>query len=144
MKRLLPTCLVLVLGLGCLLTPPSSWAAEPKCSISVAHSGDDTIGQRLASALKERIAASSHYRLVEEESAVVSIRMVSVDAETSDHGRASAVALEFAYFTPDDRTCRATQLAVVQLGTKEIADHAERILSSLERHSSEFNFACEH
>jgi hypothetical protein len=142
--RRLPAGLVLAFGLGCLLTPVAGWGAERKCSISVAHSGDDTIGQRLASALKERIAASSHYRLVEEESAVVSIRMVSVDAETSDQGRASAVALEFAYFTPDDRTCRATQLAVLKLGTKEVADHAARILSSLDRHSSEFNFACEH
>jgi hypothetical protein len=142
--RRLPTCLVLACGLGCLLTPAAGPGAERKCSVSVAHSGDDTIGQRLASALKERIAASSHYRLVEEESAVVSIRMVSVDAEKSDQGRASAVALEFAYFTPDDRSCRATQLAVLQLGAKEIADHAERILSSLDRHSSEFNFACEH
>lgn len=142
--RRLPTWLVLACGLGCLLTPAAGSGTERKCSISVAHSGDDTIGQRLASALKERIAASSHYHLVEEESAVVSIRMVSVDAEKSDQGRASAVALEFAYFTPDDRSCRATQLAVLQLGAKEIADHAERILSSLDRHSSEFNFACEH
>ena len=142
--RRLPAYLVLACGLGCLLTPATSRGAEQKCSINVAHSGDDTIGQRLASALKERIAASSHYHLVEEESAVVSIRMVSVDAEKSDQGRASAVALEFAYFTPDDRSCRATQLAVLQLGAKEIADHAERILSSLDRHSSEFNFACEH
>ena len=142
--RRLPASVVLAFGLGCLLTPAAGRGAEQKCSINVAHSGDDTIGQRLASALKERIAASSHYHLVEEESAVVSIRMVSVDAEKSDQGRASAVALEFAYFTPDDRSCRATQLAVLQLGAKEIADHAERILSSLDRHSSEFNFACEH
>ena len=142
--RRLPACLVLAFGLGCLLTPAAGWGAERKCSVNVAHSGDDAIGQHLASALKEKIAASSRYHLVEEESAVVSIRMVSVDAEKSDQGRASAVALEFAYFTPDDRSCRATQLAVLQLGAKEIADHAERILSSLDRHSSEFNFACEH
>jgi hypothetical protein len=137
------TKLSIYLMLGCLLAPVAAWGAQPKCSVHVDHSGDDTIGQRLASVLKERIAASSHYRLAEEESAMVSIRMVSVDTQTPDPARASAVALEFAYFTPADRTCRATQLAVLQLGTKEIADHAERILSSLDRHSSEFNFACE-
>ena len=126
-----------------LLAPVAAWGAEPKCSVHVEHSGDDTIGRRLASVLKERITASSHYRLAEEESAVVSIRMVTVDAEASGQGQASAVALEFAYFTPENPTCRATQLAVLQLGTKEIADHAERILSSLDRHASEFNFACE-
>lgn len=135
--------LLVYLMLGCLLAPVAAWGAEPKCSVHVDHSGDDTVGQHLASVLKERITASSHYRLAEEESAVVSIRMVSVGTEKPDQGRASAVALEFAYFTSADRTCRATQLAVLQLGAKEIADHAERILSSLDRHSSEFNFACE-
>jgi hypothetical protein len=135
--------LAVYLMLGCLIGPVAAWGAEPKCSVHVEHSGDDTIGQHLASVLKERIAASSHYRIAEEESAVVSIRMVSVGTEKPDHGQASAVALEFAYFTPADRSCRATQLAVLELGAKEITDHAERILSSLDRHASEFNFACE-
>ena len=62
--RRLPASVVLAFGLGCLLTPAAGWGAEQKCSIKVAHSGDDTIGQRLPSALKERIAASSHYRLL--------------------------------------------------------------------------------
>jgi hypothetical protein len=135
--------LAVYLMLGCLIGPVAAWGAEPKCSVHVDHSGDDTIGQRLASVLKERVAASSHYRLADGESAVVAIRMVSVSTEKSGQGPASAVALEFAYFTSADRSCRATQLAVLQLGAKEIADHAERILSSLDQHSSEFNFACE-
>ena len=61
----------------------------------------------------------------------MSILMVTVDAEVSGQGQASAVALELPTSTPENPTCRATQLAVLQLGTKEIADHAERISSSL-------------
>ena len=61
----------------------SAVAQEAKTSVSVIHSGEDTVGQRLAFALREVIRSSSGYQLISGPKATYRIGLVTLDPERS-------------------------------------------------------------
>src|SRR5438046_105825 len=94
----LPACAAI---LFCLLTQVS-WGTEPKrtatCAVRVERDGEDSVGSRLALAVKERIRSSTLYRLSETDAeASFRIRITTVDLkEVSNHpDTVSAVAVVF-------------------------------------------------
>src|SRR4029453_9355851 len=65
MRRLPSASVIVAIALGCLLIHGDPRAADGKCPVSVFHKGEDSVGSRFSLVLKERIAASPRYRLVE-------------------------------------------------------------------------------
>ena len=58
-------------------------AQEAKISVSVSHSGEDTVGQRLAFALREAIRSSGGYQLISGPKATYRISLVTLDPAKS-------------------------------------------------------------
>ena len=72
-------------------------AEEAKISVAVNHSGEDTVGQKLAFALRETIRSSSGYQLISGPKATYRISLVTLDPESSPSaaGRWTVAAVTF-------------------------------------------------
>lgn len=66
-----------------LVVPAVLAADDTKVTVAVSHSGDDNVGQELAFALRETIRASNGYQLVSEESAIITVSLVTLDPEVA-------------------------------------------------------------
>jgi hypothetical protein len=81
-----------------LFAASSASNAQGKLPIQVIHSGDDQVGKLYASELREAIRRSHSMRIVGDAfSPRIKIALVSVETETPDEGRRSAVGVTIAY-----------------------------------------------
>ena len=72
-------------------------AQSGKVTIEVLHTGEDSVGRQLATAVREEVAKSARFSLVADGSATVDILMVSMDmdktASGSPKGNRSAISV---------------------------------------------------
>ena len=67
-----------------LLFPSINSFAEEKIGVSVSHSGDDVVGQKLAFSLKEVIRGSNGYQLISGPAASMRVALVTLEPENSN------------------------------------------------------------
>ena len=82
-----------------LLVPTIGFSQASKTRIAVTHTGNDSVGQAMAFALKEAIRGSHSFVLFEPDyrNPAILVRMVSVEAYASEKGISSAVAIVIVY-----------------------------------------------
>jgi hypothetical protein len=92
-----------------------------KWKVVIVHEGNDILGKQLVHKLKEELAKSSHFLLVEQEEAVMAVRVLSRDIE--DVAAQSAMcSVAFTVQLPnraDASFCDHTVLRVVKPGVDE-------------------------
>ena len=132
----------LAILVGSALLPMVVVAAPPKVSIAVNHTGDDSVGQTLAFAIREAIRGSHGYELVAGAKAAFRISIVTLDPDKSGQvpGSRTIAAMTF--------TARNTNLfndrwpqtwypiylttEISMTGAGRVDDQAKSILASLE------------
>jgi hypothetical protein len=136
---------VLLFTLAGGISNAESREPSPSCAVGVSYDGDDSVGGRLALALKERIRKSSLYRLSESDTdSMFRIDLVSIDlALTSEsQGNASAVAVAYLLTDANGGSPKLVGLQVVALGTSKVRDRAEGILADLQKVTGGFAKFC--
>lgn len=117
-------------------------AEEAKISVAVNHSGEDTVGQKLAFALRETIRSSSGYQLISGPKATYRISLVTLDPESSPSaaGRWTVAAVTFTMKNTNPfndlkpQTWYAIYLTtlVVTAGSRSVDEQAKSLLAALE------------
>lgn len=59
------------------------FAQDNKVGLSVIHSGEDTVGRKLAFAVREAIRSSAGFKLVGRDDYGMEVRLITIDPETS-------------------------------------------------------------
>ncbi len=138
--RFLVVAALAVAGLG---MPPCAIAAPT--SVYVSCAGDDTVGSRLCSAVKEKIRQSTAFRLVSDPvSGGFSIRLLSTDDDSPAEGNVSAVAETTTAIVPTtiaDMDADAEvylKSGVFLVGAKAVDDMAESIVAHLDQSAQAF------
>jgi hypothetical protein len=117
-------------------------AADPvvKFSVSVDHSGDDSVGKMLAFSLRDAIASSSRYKLAQR-NGVFRISLVTLDLGRSDSpGLSTAAAVTFTSTNgnalndrnPDTWYPIFLSSSVAVVGVKRVDQQAKAILASMD------------
>lgn len=135
MKPYLALPLLLALGARGL-------AGAEECPVHVSHDGPDTVGTRIALAVRERIMDSPRFRLESNElAAVFRIKMLSVDdAATRAHeGNASALAVAYTgRIAKEPSLSLFIHMSILVYGTDRVKEGAESIVAELDRATARF------
>lgn len=134
---------ILILLTGLLGLTYQAVAQEAKLPVAVEHSGDDSIGQRLAFAVREAVRSSSGYRLTQGRDALLTITLVTIEPErdrsSTGYWTAAAVAFTMRNDLPLDQSDPQTwypiylSTNVVLAGANRVEGQAKGILASLDR-----------
>lgn len=143
MKRLLILLLV-VLGLGTHAVARAQ--STPKLSVSVSHSGEDSVGERLAFHIREAIRASNAYELVTGPSALFRISLVTLnpDRESSGNRTAASYVVSMRNTNPFREQHPETWYpifmtsGVVTSGSARVKETAEELLATLDSEVEEY------
>jgi len=143
--------LVLLAVTVLLQFPPAASAQESKLSVSVEHSGQDSVGQRLAFALREVIRQSAGYRLVPVSGSLLRIDLVTVDPERtaamSGTWTAAAITYSMRNDLPLDKSDPQTwypiylSTKVIISGSSRVEEQAKLILAGLDQEVEEYRKA---
>jgi hypothetical protein len=127
------------------------FAQDKKFGVSVAHSGEDIVGQRLAFSLREALRSSSGYKLVDGSEAVFRVNLITIDPERnpSAAGTWTAASVTFLmtnyipYQNNNPQTWYPIYLTslVVTAGTQRVDEQAKGILASLDAAVEEYKKA---
>ncbi|MCK6401467.1 MAG: hypothetical protein L6Q74_06120 [Sphaerotilus natans subsp. sulfidivorans] len=141
---------VLLLTLA-LLTAVAASAQDGKLSVSVDHSGNDVVGQRLAFAVREAIRSSAGYRLEQPRDALLHLSLITLDPERapSNTGFWTAAAVSYTmrnglpYEKGNPQTWYAINLStsIVIAGTSRVEEQAKSILAVLDKQVDEYRKA---
>ena len=119
-----------------------AWSQVEKLTVSVSHSGDDSVGSRLAFAVREAIRSSSGYQLVSEKS-TLQIEVVTLDPNrgerNSGNQTVSSVTYTMRNFLPYEKGNPQTWLPIFLsvwiglAGANRVDEQAKSILAALDR-----------
>ena len=125
-----------------LVSPMVADAQDQRISVSVSHTGEDNVGQRLAFALREVVRSSAGYRLVDAREATFRVSLVTLDPERSQSAAGSwttaAVTVTVRNTHPFNSSNPQTwypihlSTAIVLAGASKAEDQAKGILASLD------------
>ncbi len=131
-----------------LQVPLPTTAQESKLSLSVEHSGQDSVGQRLAFALREAIRQSAGYRLVPVSGSLFRIDLVTLDPDrSSGNWTAAAITYSMRNDLPLDKTDPQTwypiylSTKVIISGSSRVDEQAKSILAGLDQEVEEYRKA---
>jgi hypothetical protein len=121
----------------------ATFSQEAKVPVNVEESGNDSVGQRLAFAVREKIRASAGYKLVEHADSRVTISIVSLDPEHSEGSpglsTAASIAFTMTNLNSFQRTNPQTYYPiflthlVMVVGSARVNEQAESILAALDK-----------
>lgn len=131
-----------------LLTLTLTTHAQQKLTVMVTHSGDDSVGQRLAFAVREAIRGSNGYELLTGPLATFRIQIVTLDP---DKNRASSGLQTVAAITYTMRNTNSfietnphtwypiyLSSSVMVSGSTRVEEQAKSVLADLEAQIEEF------
>ena len=124
-----------------MLTPirlDAAGATHP-IKVNVQCDGEDTIGERLCFAIKEKIRASKGFELVDVRQAESSplgfgVHLLSLDAG-EEKGNMSAISVVFTLPQPTPRLDYYLTLRIMLCGLSRIDDQASAILADIDKES---------
>lgn len=132
----------LILLCFALAVPNFASSQNTKIPVSVDHSGSDTVGQRLAYAVRETIRGSNGYRLASGRDAVLRISLITLDPErtpsNAGYWTAAAVGYTMRNDLPLDRSDPQTfypihlTTSIVTAGTSRVDEQAKSIVATLD------------
>ena len=124
-----------------LVSSPAS-AQDSKVLVSISHSGQDSVGQRFAYAVREAVRSSNGFRLVDEESSGLQVSIVTVDPErassSSGNWTAASVTYTMANFIPYEKGNPQTWYPiyltskVMTIGTQRVEEQAKSVMATLD------------
>ena len=129
---------------------PSAYGQRqlPRVPVSVSHSGDDPVGQRLAYEVREALRSSAGYMLTDRRDAYLYVSMVSLDPERDPSLRGTWAAVSIVYTmkntNPFDENKPHTWYPifltsrVATVGRRVVEDQAKSIISALDEEYQEF------
>ncbi len=129
-----------------LATPTVASAQEQRALVSVSHAGEDSVGQRLAFALREAIRSSAGYRLVDYKEALFRVSLVTLDPDRSLSGNKTAAAVTYTvrntlpFKDSNPQTWYPIYLttSIVIAGADRTEDQARGILASLDANIEDY------
>lgn len=126
-------------------------AQDDKVAVSVAHSGEDNIGKRLAFSLREAIRSSSGYKLVDQRDSGMTVKLITLDPErsaaSSGNWTVASVTIVMRNFLPFERGNPQTWYpiymtsVVMTIGGQRTDEQAKSILATLDDALEEFRAA---
>jgi hypothetical protein len=119
---------------------PSTAEEARKISVSVRHSGDDNVGQRVAFAVREAVRSSHGYELVSGPSALLRVYLVSLDPDRENDGHRTAISYvlamrnlnEFREGFPASWYPIYLTSGIVTCGTNRVQETAQSIVAKLD------------
>jgi hypothetical protein len=125
-----------------LLVTNMAQAQDEKVRVSVAHSGDDSIGVQFAYAVREAVRASNGFKLVSRGESGMDIGLVTVDPERSASSTglwtAVAVTITMTNFLPYEKGNPQTWYPiyltsqVLTVGRQRVDDQARAVMAALD------------
>ena len=136
MKQLIATLFLLIT----VLTNSTNGQSTNRIRIWVSLSGDDTIGQGIAYAVREELRRSSIYEVATSETGMFQVRIISIDAGDNE-GNMSAIAVSYTMFNylpldeGDPQTWYPIYLTteVLLVGRNRIEQQAKSIVATLDQ-----------
>jgi hypothetical protein len=132
----------LVILLALALYSVIAAAQDGKVSLSVSHSGKDSIGKQLAFAVREAIRSSAGYKLVGRDDAGMEVLLVTLDPETSGQASSNwtfvAVTVVMTNFLPYEKGNPQTWYPIymtsvaMTVGSNRINEQARSILATVD------------
>jgi hypothetical protein len=142
--RFLSTCLLLV----AFVLSGAATAQTPKIPVAVNHTGDDSVGQRLAFSVREVVRASRGYDLAQGPGSMFRIGLVTLNPENSRGSQniwtAAAITFTMRNLNSfDDRNPQTwypihLETYIVTVGSGRIEDQAKSIVAALEAAIEEY------
>jgi hypothetical protein len=125
-----------------VLVSASALAQDAKVAVSVAHSGADAIGKRLAFAVREAIRSSSGYRLVGQDDSTLEVKLVTLDPETSpqsaNYWTMASITIVMTNFIPYEKGNPQTWYPIyltsvaMTVGSSRTEEQAKSVLATLD------------
>ena len=132
----------IVWALMLVLASSIAFAQDSKIGVSISHSGEDSIGKRLAFSLREAVRSSSGYQLVSPEESGLEVRLVTLDPERSPQASGNwtvaSVTIVMANFLPYEKGNPQTWYpiymtsVVMTVGGQRTEEKAKSILATLD------------
>lgn len=116
-------------------------AADPKLSVCVFHTGEDSAGKQLAYGVREALRASNGYRLGEPQDCVLQLRLITLnpdDRSSSNAWTAAAVSYTMANLFPYEKGNPQTwypihmTTQVLITGTQRVDEQAKAVMATLD------------
>lgn len=117
-----------------LLVLPSVTFAQKKIAVEVEHTGRDTVGQRIAFAVREGIRGSRGMELVTDSRRPrIKVVVVTIDSSTAERGYSSALSVSYLYDNLDVPLSGALITSEVYFcGTDRATSCAESIVAKID------------
>lgn len=111
-----------------LVAIPNICSAQGKIPVEIEHTGDDQVGKLYVFELKEAIRGSQSMRIVGESGypARIRVMLVSLDSDTPDQGRRSAISVTILYDALDIPLSGAYLSSTIQLCGRDRATACAR------------------
>ena len=139
------TAIVIAVAVGFLTFSAAVFpqTQDTKIRVSVSQSGEDSVGQQFAYAVREAVRASNEFRLVSEDESGMQVVIVTIDPERSsssgNYWTAASVTYTMTNFLPiakgNPQTWYPIYLTsqVMTIGSKRVDEQARSVMAALDQ-----------
>lgn len=116
----------------CFILMPQNVLAQRHVAIEVSHSGDDSVGSRLAYLIKEGIRRSAGLRIASNDKSRLIIHLVTMDEFRESPGTATIYSYTITFYSFGGTEIYLTS-GVGSSGTLRVNESAEGLIAKLDR-----------
>jgi len=129
--------LILIVAIGVQIPV---WSQDGKVKVSVAHSGEDSVGRQFSFAVRETIRGSNGYQLVSDDQSGMHIAIVTINPDSSSGSNWTTAAITYTmtnfipYQKGNPQTWYPIHLTsqVMAVGINRTYDQARSVLATLD------------